>query len=171
MQFAPTQIASSPRVAGRSTRRRPQNTSRQLALFGDATRALPLTSSPKRLVLDTAPAATTPARVAPAVSDHAGSVAAGLVAAGSAPAPACRVAAPVLQAPLPTVRALPVVRPSAVAVLAPLPPTQPQVAPAGAHLLTAEDEVWQPMSGVQKLLEIGGASLLMVACVALAIFW
>ena len=70
---------------------------------------------------------------------------------------------------------LPVVRPSAVAVVAPLPATQPAVPAAGqppvGQVLTAEDELWQPLTGVQKLLEIGGASLLMVACVALAIFW
>lgn len=151
MQFAPTQIASSPRTAGRSTRRRrSENASRQLALFGEGTPTLPLTTTTNRLVLDTTPAAATPARVAPAAS-------AAVALAPSAAAPALRV--------------LPVVRPSAVAVIAPLPQTQPQAAPAGARVLTAEDEVWQPLSGVQKLLEIGGASLLMVACVALAIFW
>lgn len=151
MQFAPTQIASSPRTAGRSTRRRSETASRQLALFGDGTPALPLTSSTRRMVLDTTPAA------APAV-----------------PVPAAAVL-PVLQAPRTQVRVLPVVRPSAVAVVAPLPATQPAVPAAGqppvGQVLTAEDELWQPLTGVQKLLEIGGASLLMVACVALAIFW
>lgn len=155
MQFAPTQIASSPRVAGRSTRRRSENASRQLALFGEGTRTLPLTSSANRLVLDTTPVA------APAA-------AAAATVAQTVPAP--RAAAPVPLVPQPKLRVLPVVRPSAVAVVAPLP-AEPQRGTAAERVLTAEDELWQPLTGVQKLLEIGGASLLMVACVALAIFW
>lgn len=141
MQFAPTQIASSPRVAGRSTRRRSENASRQLALFGDGTPTLPLTSAAQPELPDTARAAV----------------------------PATAPTVP--QALRPQLRVLPVVRPSAVAIVAPLPPTASASQPEGGRVLTAEDEVWQPMTGVQKLLEVGGASLLMMACVALAIFW
>jgi hypothetical protein len=37
--------------------------------------------------------------------------------------------------------------------------------------VAADEEVWQPMTGIQKLMEVAGAGLLMVACVAVAIFW
>lgn len=185
MQFAPTQIASSPRTAGRSSRRRVETPSRQLALFGEGTRTLPLGSaqpaqleqpakleqpaqfaqqvgarlpaSPvKRLVLDTAPAAAVAA--VPAV------LPAGTPAGVPAGGRGATRPHPIPRFPVQVLSAHPV---GSVAAVVPLP------VPAGdeARTLGAEDEVWQPMSGVQKLLEIGGAGLLMVACVALAIFW
>ena len=166
MQFAPTQLASSARTPVRpatgtpvrgSRRRASANSGRQLALFGEGTPSLE-------------PVVPTVATALPheLASKHPANAAAAPVSVVPVSVP------PVPVPPVARLRVLPVVRPSAVNVVVPLPSATRTAGAAGgapAAAVAADEEVWQPMTGIQKLMEVAGAGLLMVACVAVAIFW